>query len=161
MFTDASGESRCIAAVAALHEPGGQCTWLWTRATVPPQIWDMLLDRDDHQIGYQEFLGFVLGYHSFGITEAMVTEFIDNDGVLHALINGSGRAPELNFGVGMSWLDMAARDISLHLGRVESKANLADGPSRNDFCMLQGLSAKFVEPTLPCWLLNTWDWQTL
>eukprot|EP00959_Pyramimonas_sp_CCMP1952_P267866 5600565-Pyramimonas_sp.AAC.1 len=68
-------------------------------------------------------------------------EFIDNDGVLHALINGSGRAPELNFGVGMTWLDMASRDISLQLGRVESEANLADGPSRNDLSMMHQLSA--------------------
>ena len=72
MFTDAAGETRCISAVAALHGPDHAFKWMWTCATVPDQIWELLQDRRDHQIGYQEFLAFVLGYHSFDIKDAMV-----------------------------------------------------------------------------------------
>ena len=83
----------------------------------------------------------------------------DNDGVLLSLLRGSSRLPEVNFGVGMTWQDMAARDISLLLGRVESYPNIADGPSRDDLSHVLALQAKFVEPVYPAWVLRTWNWE--
>ena len=89
----------------------------------------------------------------------LLVEFIDNDGVLLSLLRGSSRLPEINFGVGMTWQDMAARDIPLLLGRVESYPNIADGPSRDDLSHVLALQAKFVEPVYPAWVLRTWNWE--
>eukprot|EP00959_Pyramimonas_sp_CCMP1952_P406398 8517773-Pyramimonas_sp.AAC.1 len=62
MFTDASGESRCIAAAAASREPCRNCTWLWTRARAQGQVRGLPHDKDDRQIGYQDLFAFVLAY---------------------------------------------------------------------------------------------------
>ena len=159
LWTDAAGESRRIAAVFARHGPDGTFTWEYTRIWLPESVWDHLLDREDHQIGYQEFIAFAVAYHSFGLSEVLLVEFIDNDGVLLSLLRGSSRLPEVNFGVGMTWQDMAARDISLLLGRVESCPNIVDGPSRDDLSHVLALQAKFVELVYPAWVLRTWNWE--
>ena len=110
-----------------MYSSGTRTTWSGryfylgiTRTWLTESVWNHLLDREDHQIGYQEFIAFAVAYHSFGLSEVLLVEFIDNDGVLLSLLRGSSRLPEINFGVGMTWQDMAARDISLLLGRVES-----------------------------------------
>ena len=51
-WTDASGQDRWLAAV--IHCDG---RWAWTRMQTPESLWDQLIDREDHQIGYQELLG--------------------------------------------------------------------------------------------------------
>ena len=81
--------------------------------------------------------------------------FIDNDGVLGSILRGSSRAPEVNIAVGHLWLEVAACCIAPYFGRVESKANLADGPTRADMANLQQLGASFVVPRLPKWT-DTW-----
>ena len=45
----------------------------------------------------------------------------------------------------------------LHGARVESKANIADGPTRDDFEHLTALQAVFVEPVLPPWIYEIWE----
>ena len=57
----------------------------------------------------------------------------------------------------MVWQDMATRDVSLLLGRVESYSNIADGSSRNDLSHVLALQAKFIEPVYPAWVLSTWN----
>ena len=156
LWTDAAGESRCTSAVLARHGPDGTFTWEYTRTWLPDSVWDHLLDREDHQIGYQEFIAFAVACHSFNLSKVLLVEFIDNDGVLLSLLRGSSRLPEINFGMGMVWQDMATRDISLLLGRVESNSNIADGPSRDDLSHVLALPAKFIEPVYPVW---TWNWE--
>ena len=53
--------------------------------------------------------------------------WVDNQGVLHALLKGRAGADDLNNAVGQVWLDMAEAGIALHVLRVESLANVADG----------------------------------
>ena len=79
LWTDAAGESRCIAAVLARHGPDGTFTWEYTRTWLPESVWDHLLEREDHQIGYQEFIAFAVAYHSLGLSEVLLVEFFDND----------------------------------------------------------------------------------
>ena len=82
------------------------------------------------------------------------TSYGDNDGVLHAIANGGGGGPETHACVGQLWLEVAAANTSLFVARVESKANIADGPTRDTFHHLSELEAQFVEPVLPSWLMQ-------
>ena len=54
-WTDASGESRWVAAVLYF-----QGIFFWTRVRTPDDVWRMLVPRRDHQIGFQEFLAVLL-----------------------------------------------------------------------------------------------------
>ena len=44
--------------------------------------------------------------------------------------------------------------MGLFWGRVGSKANVADGPTRDVFEFLDVLQATFVQPRIPMWLVG-------
>ena len=81
-------------------------------------------------------------------------------GVLHALTQGSGGGAEVNQLASALWLDLAHSQIALHLRRVESHANIADGPTRDRFDMIEQCAAQWVEPRLPSWARGIWAWGT-
>ena len=83
--------------------------------------------------------------------------FGDNDGVTYALAKGGGHSMECNLVIGKCWLRIASMDADLHAARVESHANIADGPSRDHFGNLNSLGAEYVEPALPEWIHNIWQ----
>ena len=82
--------------------------------------------------------------------------FGDNDGVTHSLARGGGHNPECNVIIGKVWLAISELDLDLHAARVESHANIADGPSRDFFEYLHSLHATFIEPKLPDWINDIW-----
>ena len=53
-------------------------------------------------------------------------------------------------------LHLAECDSDLHVARVESKANIADGLTRNFLDDLITLNAQFVSPVLPRWAADVW-----
>ena len=154
IWTDAAGASRWIAAVIFI---GGK--WYWTRMIVPECVWDCFLARRDDQIGMQELLAIPLAFETFVslVQGALCTIFVDNDGVLGGLIRGSCVATDLNQAIGNLWLDIARLQIGLHAVRVESKANIADGPTREFLSLLGELGASFVPPKLPSWCKQLWN----
>ena len=125
---------------------------------VPRHIWKQLLPRNDDQIGSQEFLAVILGVYSFGLPSCMLWAFVDNQSVLGSIVKGSCCLAELNPAIGKLWLDCAALNFALVVCRVESKANVADGPTRDFFSLLEELDAVFVNPRLPDWAYNLWNW---
>ena len=58
--------------------------------------------------------------------------------------------------IGKLWLQVARLVCDLQVAGVESKANVADGPSRDDFSILTTLGASFVEPIIPSWMDDIW-----
>ena len=152
-WTDASGADRWIAAVL---ECKGQ--WLYTRMQTPQIVWAQLLERRDNQIGLQELLAIVLALGTFPnwLTGSLWSTYCDNDGVLGAVLRGGSAVADANLIVGKLWLEVARMQISLYLHRVESKANIADGPTRYDFGMLEELGAQYVVPVLPEWMCDLW-----
>ena len=46
--------------------------------------------------------------------------FIDNHGVLFAIVKGACRSPETNFAVAQLWLHLTVEQIGLQAWRVES-----------------------------------------
>ena len=153
-WTDASGESRWVAAV--LYYEG---TFFWTRVRTPENVWQMLIQREDHQIGFQEFLGVLLAWTTFKgfLQGSLWIAFVDNDSVLHAITKASGGTAETSLCIGRLWLEIAVAGVDLHMGRVESAANVADGPTRDSFRFLADLKATWVEPKLPLWLESFWE----
>jgi len=59
--------------------------------------------------------------------------------------------------IGKVWLHLADADCDLCVGRVESKANIADGPTRDYLFDLEALGAVFVSPSLPEWIQDVWN----
>ena len=153
---DAAGESRWVAAVIRVKSK-----YFWTRIRTPQHLWDQLTPREDEQIGFQELLGAVLVLGTFAewLSGTLWVSFGDNDGVTYALAKGGGHNEECNMVIGKLWLAVAELDTDLHVARVESKANIADGPSRDDISMLNQLQAVYVEPVLPQWIHDLWHCQ--
>jgi len=154
-WTDAAGRSRCIAAVARLNG-----AYFYTHMRVPDEIWDSLLDRNDEQIGFQEALAVFLFIGTFQsvIARSRLLGFVDNDGVRASMLKGSCKAPEINTLIGRFWLDLAKRGTAVYLARVETHANIADGPSRAQLELMKRLKATYVEPVLPPWAFGLWSW---
>ena len=153
-WSDAAGESKWVAAVLWHKQQ-----LFFTRMQTPTQLWELLLDRGDHQIQFQELLGILLVWGTFChvLKGAAWLAFVDNNTVLHALLKGGGGGPESHMCVGRLWLELAKAGVSLHVGRVESAANIADGPTRDDLATLASLKAQWVPPLLPEWAADFWS----
>ena len=54
------------------------------------------------------------------------------------------------------WLQEATLGSHAWLEWVASKSNIADGPTRDQFALLQSLGATFTEPRLPEWAPRVW-----
>ena len=157
LWTDASGVSRGLGAVLR-REINGQEEWLYTDMVLPQTVWDQLIDRSDHQIQFQEFAAVALALSSFDIDESLIVVFIDNNSVLHSVLKGSAKLnQELNNAIGKLWLHMSQHNIAPFFLRVESKANVADDPSRGCTKFLDSLGAKRVQPILPKWFYQVWS----
>ena len=84
------------------------------------------------------------------------TCWVDNQAVLHAILKGSGLSPEANSIIGALWFELALRDVGCFCGRVESLANLADGPTREKLEWVDRLQATWCDPVWPPWAFNFW-----
>ena len=54
------------------------------------------------------------------------------------------------------WHEAAKNRWGLLFRRVESKANVADGPTREKLEILVKLGAEWCEPLMPHWMRNLW-----
>ena len=85
---------------------------------------------------------------------------MDNDGVTAALIKGSSNCPEVNSMVAVFWLQVARLRADSVFHRVESAANIADGPTRPEkdgISFLTALGAVECPALLPGWLVDVWQ----
>ena len=63
---------------------------------------------------------------------ALFTLYVDTDGVTAAYIKGSSDSPEVHSRAAIFWFFVSKEHLHPMIYRVESKANLADGPTRPD-----------------------------
>ena len=75
--------------------------------------------------------------------------------------NATGAATEVALAIGKLWLHLASLGTDLYAARVESKANIADGPTREDLSLLAELGATFFQPVLLSWVYEIWDLPSL
>ena len=148
IWTDAAGADRWLAAVVFADG-----RWLWTRWKVTDKLWNQFEARRDDQIAMQELLAIPLAFETFKdiVSGSLCVVYVDNAGAMMGVIKGSCGASDINAAIARIWMDAVECNIGMHLCRVESKANLADGPTRDDWRYLQRLNAVFVPPRIPKW----------
>ena len=153
MWTDAAGESRWLAAVVLVDG-----VFHWSRWKCDDRLWALLLPRLDHNIGTQEMMAVILGVYTWldTLRDAVLTVYVDNEGVRYSMISGTSRLPEVTLSVARLWHLVADVRMGLLVRRVESKANLADGPTRENLKYLEMLHAIGCRPVLPEWVFDLW-----
>jgi len=129
----------------------------------PASVHAQLLPRGDNQIGFLEMLAVMLMVGTCGdlVAGSALVVFIDNDGVLGTLIKGGRKSPEQNLAAGRFWIWAARTNTAVYLARVESKANIADGPTRGACADLEALGAVRIDPCLPAWTDDVWSIPTV
>ena len=132
--------------------------WHYSTAVVPEAIISQLLPRRDLQIGLFELLAPILAIGTWPefFSEVIWSAWIDNQGVLGAL-KGSELSDDMNFLLGELWLFLANAGSARFVERVESKANVADGPTRHDLSFVSRSRAVFREPRWPEWTQAVWQ----
>ena len=80
------------------------------------------------------------------ITNRSILLFIDNDSAAASLVKGYSPQHDSASIVGEFWLLAASLRSHVYIDRVESKSNIADGPSRNDFTLVKSLGGLWSVP---------------
>ena len=156
-WADASGAEAKVAAVMWSHQ---RQRWYHTWCVVASELVNLFLVRGDNDIMAEELLGVVLAVGTFqkDIDGQFWTICCDNQAVLNTFLNGvaAAAAGDLNVVTGQIWMEIVVRSISVNMVRVESKANCADGPTRDRFELLQKLQPQYVAPVWPSWIYVFW-----
>ena len=90
------------------------------------------------------------------LRDAVLAVYVDNEGVRYSMISGTSRLPEVALSVARLWHLVADVRVGLLVRRVESKANLADGPTRENLKYMTYLNAKWCALVLPGLVFNLW-----
>ena len=156
-WCDAAGSGK----IAALVSYQGK-RWC-TRMQIPQVLMNQFMPRRDNFIQQGELLSLILILGTFPdiIARQNVTIYCDNVAVVSAMVNGSADAVDQNMLIGKTWLEVCRLDMGLMLYRVETKANPADEPTReetNSECkVMTHLQAEWRSPTLPSWTERIWQ----
>ncbi len=153
IWADAAGETRWLAAVLWLDG-----VFYWTRWRCDDALWSQLLHRLDHNIGTQEMLAVILALYTWMdlLDGVVVTIYTDNEGVRYSLISGTSRLPEVALSAARFWQLATDRRWGILIRRVESKSNIADGPTRDNLKLVRKLVATWSVPALPEWAFDLW-----
>ena len=117
-----------------------------------------LLARKDNFIGYLELAGVILSLCTFQeeLSDQLWTAYVDNQGVLGAVLRGSAHAGDTNAIIGQLWLHIARLNVTMVLARVASACNIADEPTRGSLAWVESSGARWRAPILPQYLLEPW-----
>ena len=74
--------------------------------------------------------------------------WIDNDAAAASLVKGYSLKGDNAEIVGEFWILVASLRSHVYIDRVESKNNIADGPSRDDYELLHSLKGHWTSPKL-------------
>ena len=146
-YSDAAGTGR-LAAVLFLPPP---LRPRFTALQIPPEIGGRLLKRKTQIVPF-EALGALLLLICFrrDLSNCALRHFVDSDGAAGALIRGFSSAADIACIASAFWAVAAEARAAVFIDRVDSHANVADGPSRPEkFDHLSGmraLGARWVHP---------------
>ena len=115
--------------------------------SVPHGVISHWLPRSNH-MGQLELLAapFAALTWAADLENRSVICFIDNDSAAANLVKGYSKQPDSSNLVGEFWLIISSLKASVYIDRVESKSNLADGPSRLRYDSVLSLGAKWKTP---------------
>ena len=163
LYTDASDipdriEGRCILG-AVLITPGASPKIYYTSYTVASSVVAKWFPRQTY-MGQLELLAAPLAICTWAsiLKEHQILHFIDNDSAAANLVKGYSPLTDSAAIVGDYWLLAAQHKLSIYIDRVASKANISDGPSRNDFELLQSLQGIWTHPNDAFLIHRSFDW---
>ena len=129
LFTDAAGDTRMAGVLFCEGESrpivvAGRCLPEWTACLI----------QRENQITVWELLAVVLSVASLRdrLRNSDLSLYVDNEGAKSMILNGFARGDSLDATVLSSvlWTMLAECHIALHVNRVPSVDNVADGPTR-------------------------------
>ena len=135
--------------VAAVLDTG--CSLSYTDWQPDDEAMRVFSDRRDAQIMGLELMAVVVGLATFGPACAgkMVTVWTDNAGGEGALRAGGAAAEDHNLLTHFAWLLGIQHQFGIWVERVDTKSNVADLPSREEYRLLHELGAMPVDPVVP------------
>ena len=119
----------------------GRC-W-YARADIPNAIKRKLKRRRTNIRAY-EVIAAVLGIFTLDQIlpeHVCIRHYVDNLSAKECIITGHSEQDDLNDIIGVLWHTAAHRSVGYWNDWVQSKANLADAPSRNDTSLMRQLQA--------------------
>jgi hypothetical protein len=91
----------------------------------------------------------IIGFCRHLLGEADIVHYIDNKPALSCIIKGFSKQDDLCNLTGMLWYEAGKLMSHYRAEYVESKLNLADGPSRDDMSTVESIAATEVPLTFP------------
>ena len=123
----------------------------FTALQIPPEIEGRLLKRKTQIVPF-EALGALLLLICFrrDLSKCALRHFVDSDGAAGALIRGFSSAADIACIASAFWAVAAEARAAVFIDRVDSHANVADGPSRPEkfdhLGDMRALGARWVHP---------------
>ena len=119
----------------------------YTTWEVPHSVVARWLQRKSFT-GQLELLAAPLAFQTWAdrLQNRLIVHFCDNDSASASLIKGYSPKVDSTSLVGDFWLLVARSHAFVYIDRVESKSNLADGPSRLSFSEVERLGAVWTPP---------------
>ena len=153
LWTDASWEKGVGAlgiVVYLPHANGGRGAFMYSYLVVPAWLIALLVPKAQH-IGQLEILAAVCAYLSLPslLTEEHVIHMVDNTSAIYSLVRGYSSKADSAALVNIFHILCAAIGVRVLWDYIESKANVADLPSRLDFAYLVSLGAVYFTLVLP------------
>ena len=162
LYTDASDvperEPRWLLG-AVLIDPIDSQTIEYTHHSVSHELVNAWIPKQTY-MGQLELLAapLALATWSTKLADRRVLLFIDNDAAASTIVRGYSSKTDSTAITGQFWLLAANIGAEIYLDRVESKSNLADGPSRLEFHHMHDLGAQYVPPNTSFFHTVSFDW---
>jgi len=127
--------------------------------SVPQEIIDKWIPKQSY-MGQLETLACPLALYTWSsqVHRRRVLLFVDNDSAASCLVRGFSPKQDTCSLVGQFWLAASESEVEVYIDRVESKSNIADGPSRLAFELLHSLSSKFTPPCTSPFFTSDISW---
>jgi hypothetical protein len=153
VYSDATGDGRC-AAVACW--PDGRIKFCRQRF---PQARKKRLRLRVTQVIAYELWAAAIAILTFVIPSGVPSKlFIDNKTALQCLIRSYSKVDDLNNIAGGVLQKLSLAINSVHFAYVSTSCNLADGPSRDNLCLMERQQAEEVGAIAPDWEVDSLDW---
>lgn len=153
LYTDASDvpgrpEGQYILG-AVLIDPHQDYSIRYTYWVVPPSIVQKWITKATYMNQLEILAGpLALQTWSKQLATKQIIHFVDNDAAASSLVKGYSQKSDSCALTGSYWILAAKLALESYIDRVESKSNLADGPSRLNFDTMASLQASFTEPII-------------
>ena len=163
LYTDASDVPERLAERwvigAVLLDPLHPNDVEFTSWVVPHVIIDSCLPKQTY-MGQLEILACPMALATWEkrIEHRRIILFVDNDAAAACLVRGYSPKTDSSALVGTFWLLASQCKSEIYIDRVESKSNIADGPSRLDFSVLEAMHATAVSPNTSPLFVSDLSW---